>query len=225
MPKFKFVDLAQGQATAGTVPNASATSITLDDSADTALFTAKGSPSATNPIPAVLSETNNPQTATKREDVLITAISTDTFTIARNAESEGAKDFTGGDCFITQVWNQHIADNMLQRDGDTASRLAGVPVDRTADISGNALAFDYTKGDYQYVTLSAAGTTLTVTNMPAGSTMKIVIFGADTYAPTITSFTPVLNVDTITFDAITVVIAEALTNTTVRYIAGGTYAS
>lgn len=107
----------------------------------------------------------------------------------------------------------------------TANRVRAVPTDVTANISGGALNFDYTNGDFQYATLSAAGTVLTVSNMPAGAQMKIVLFGADTYAPDISAFTPVLNADTISFDAVTVIVAETLNNTTVRYINGGKYAS
>lgn len=105
----------------------------------------------------------------------------------------------------------------------TANRVRGVPTDVTVNISGGALAFDYTNGDYQYATLSVAGTDLTVSNIPAGGRMLIILIDADTYNPDVSAMTPLLNGEAITFGKITVIIAEALTNTTIRYVFAGTY--
>jgi|GEM_PF-6131619 len=107
----------------------------------------------------------------------------------------------------------------------SANRVKGVPTDVTANISGGALDFDYDEGDFQYATLSAAGVDLTVSNMPAGAQMKIVLFGAATYPPDISALTPWLNAEPPTFQAVSVIIAETLGNTTVRYINGGGYAT
>ncbi|AFJ02018.1 hypothetical protein Q7C_849 [Methylophaga frappieri] len=106
-----------------------------------------------------------------------------------------------------------------------ADKIRGKPVDVTGNISGNALDFDYDDGDFQYATLSAADTDITVSNMPAGAQLKIILFAADTYAPDVSALTPLLNGDGITFSPVTVILAETLNNTTIRYIAAGGYAS
>lgn len=121
-----------------------------------------------------------------------------------------------------------VAGSVLDITGTTGSiKFLGAEPTEVFPVA-NALAFDYTAdGEWQYVTLTQASTVLSVvaSNLPAGHMLRMELYGADSFAPDVSAFTPVLNGDTIVFDVVTIIFAEKLGDGTVRYIAGGTYAS
>lgn len=150
----------------------------------------------------------------------VTAVTATKLTTDATLTTEAA-----GDTVTVSQWETKSRPLATLEDS-TAQRVRGVPVDVTSEISGGALDFDYAaNGDNQYATLSSAGTALTVSNIPAGASIQITLFAAATYAPDISAFTPWLRNETPAFSAVNVILAEALTNTTVRYIDGGEYAS
>lgn len=107
----------------------------------------------------------------------------------------------------------------------TAELVRGIPRDVTSNISGNALTVDYNNGDIQYATLTAAGTAITFSNLPVGGRVMLILIDADANNPDVSTLMPLLNGTAITFGKLTIIIAEALYNTTVRYAFGGTYSS
>ncbi len=218
MPKYLLVNRAKGQATAA--PNASATSITLTASGDTAEFTADGSPSATNPISAILTDVADITAPTLIETVLITDITGDVLTLTRDADGQGGQDFSSGSCYITVVDSAHLLKNMVQRSGDAVQDLGALQYD-----NGASGTFDYNNGEYQKCTLTASSTAITFTNIPTGRAMYAEIYAADTYAPDVSAITPIRDGATIDFGPAIMIGARKFGDGTQRYTAGGSWAS
>lgn len=95
-----------------------------------------------------------------------------------------------------------------------------------ADVYDNGASgtFDYDNGEMQKCTLTSPGTVISFSNIPEGGMLTAIITDADSQAPDVTGLTPLLNGTAITYDKVTTIMA-ANENGTVRYIAGGTYAS
>ncbi len=222
MPKYLLPNRAQGQATSA--PNASATSITLTASGDTGEFTAEGSPTATNPISAILTDVADITAPSLVETVLITDITGDAFTISRDADGAGAQDFSAGNCFITVASTGHLLGNMVQRSGDTVQDLGAALFDNGVD-GAVAGVFDYTDGEYQKLTLTVASTAISFTNIPVGRAMYVEIYAADVYAPDTSAITPIRDGATIGSGPAIMIGARKFGDGTQRYYAGGSWAS
>jgi hypothetical protein len=97
----------------------------------------------------------------------------------------------------------------------------------TANVYDNGASgtFDRTNGELQKCTLTSSSVAITFTNVPEGGMCRAVITDADTYAPDLSAMTGLWR-DGVepTFDAVTI-ISAVNDNGTVRYIAGGSWAS
>lgn len=223
MPKYLIVDRAEGQATSA--PNASATSITLTSSADTSEFTENGSPSATNPLPCLLTDQPYGTAPSKIETVLVTDITGDVFTINRDADGKGAQDFSAGTCYIGYYDTAFLLQNMVQRSGDTVHSVGNEMFDN-ANTAGTVGVFDYNEGQYQKLTLTSAGVAIDATNVPAGAMLTIELGDGSTYAPDFTAQTGLWSEDTEpTLAAKNILHAVGLSGGAVRWIAGRRWSS
>jgi hypothetical protein len=143
-------------------------------------------------------------------------------TLAFDRDTEILKYWNGS------TWTGYGGGGIPTSGGTGSVKFLGAEPAEVFEDTSNELAFDYTaNGEWQYWTATQAGTVLSVVtaNLPVGHMLRMELFDGDVNAPDISAFTPVLNGDTITFDTVTVIFAEKLSDGTVRYIAGGTYAS